>query len=80
MPSSGHRPKKTRGSVLRRSGCCREQQQAAPTVPSDGATDQPTGPTTDSVPDAPTLPVPQRERVVRQPLPGMTFEGLPGVQ
>lgn len=57
-----------------------QQQQAAPTVPSDGATDQPTGPTTDSVPDAPTLPVPQRERVVRQPLPGMTFEGLPGVQ
>lgn len=35
--------------------------------------------TTDTVPVAPVLPVSPEERVIRQPLPEMRFEGLPGV-
>ncbi|AOG10606.1 AsmA family protein [Agrobacterium sp. RAC06] len=35
--------------------------------------------TTDTVPVAPVLPVAPEERVIRQPLPEMRFEGLPGV-
>ncbi|SIR07381.1 AsmA family protein [Rhizobium sp. RU33A] len=35
--------------------------------------------TTDTVPVAPVLPVAPEERVIRQPLPDMRFEGLPGV-
>lgn len=35
--------------------------------------------TTDTVPTSPVLPVPPQERVVRQPLPEVRFEGLPGV-
>ena len=57
-----------------------EQQRVDPLAPTDGTAVEPSGPTTDSVPAVPLLPVPQKERVVRQPLPGMTFEGLPGVQ
>jgi uncharacterized protein involved in outer membrane biogenesis len=34
---------------------------------------------TDTVPVAPVLPVAPEERVIRQPLPEMRFEGLPGV-
>ncbi|MDH4442522.1 MAG: AsmA-like C-terminal region-containing protein [Rhizobium sp.] len=59
----------------------REQQQPAELgAPVEGSVVEPSGPTTDSVPAAPLLPVPQQEKVVRQPLPGMNFEGLPGVQ
>ncbi|KPF42385.1 AsmA family protein [Rhizobium sp. AAP43] len=36
-------------------------------------------PTTQSVIPAPALPTPPAERVVRQPLPDVRFEGLPGV-
>ncbi len=57
-----------------------EQQVIEPQVPADGTAVQPSGPRTDSVPVVPLLPVPQQERVVRQPLPSMTFDGLPGVQ
>jgi len=35
--------------------------------------------TTETVPVAPVLPVAPEERVIRQPLPEMRFEGLPGV-
>lgn len=35
--------------------------------------------TTDTVPTPPVLPVAPQERVVRQPLPEVRFEGLPGV-
>lgn len=34
--------------------------------------------TTDTVPDQPVLPVAPDERVIRQPLPELQFEGLPG--
>jgi uncharacterized protein involved in outer membrane biogenesis len=57
-----------------------EQQPVEPQAPVEGSDVEPSGQTTESVPTAPLLPVPQRERVVRQPLPSMTFEGLPGVQ
>lgn len=39
----------------------------------------PGGLTTDTIPAAPLLPVAPQERVVRQPLPDMRFDGLPGV-
>jgi AsmA-like C-terminal region/AsmA family len=58
----------------------REQLSAPPPMPVDGSTVEPSGPTTDSVPAMPLLPVPQQERVLRQPLPNMKFDGLPGVQ
>jgi uncharacterized protein involved in outer membrane biogenesis len=57
-----------------------EQQPVEPQAPADGSDVEPSEQTTDSVPSVPLLPVPQKERVVRQPLPSMTFEGLPGVQ
>lgn len=57
-----------------------EQQPVESQAPVDGSAAEPSEQTTESVPTAPLLPVPQRERVVRQPLPSMTFEGLPGVQ
>lgn len=57
-----------------------QQQPVEPQAPVEGSDVEPSEQTTDSVPTAPLLPVPQRERVVRQPLPSMTFEGLPGVQ
>jgi len=37
------------------------------------------GLTTDTIPVPPSLPVAPEERVTRQPLPDMQFEGLPGV-
>jgi hypothetical protein len=40
----------------------------------------PDGPTTETIPDAPVLPVAPSERVTRQALPEMKFEGLPGVE
>ncbi|RKE84351.1 AsmA-like C-terminal region-containing protein [Rhizobium sp. AG855] len=57
-----------------------EEPPADPATADDAGAVAPSGPTTESVPASPLLPVPQQERVVRQPLPGMTFEGLPGVR
>lgn len=55
-------------------------EAAAPVVSSDPpALDQPSDVTTDSVPRPPLLRVAPEDRVVRQPLPEIQFEGLPGV-
>ncbi|MDH4411847.1 MAG: AsmA-like C-terminal region-containing protein [Rhizobium sp.] len=55
-------------------------QQGSVPPPADGQTSDPaTDLTTDTVPAAPVLPVAPEERVTRQPLPEMRFEGLPGV-
>lgn len=49
-------------------------------VPSDPSSQEAPGDlTTETVPPAAVLPVAPSERVVRQPLPEMRFEGLPGV-
>lgn len=54
------------------------QTPAAPAEAPDAPTVEPL--TTETVPVAPVLPVAPAERVVRQPLPEMRFEGLPGVE
>lgn len=56
-----------------------EQAETVPASP-DASTTEPRAPlTTETVPTTPVLPVAPQERVVRQPLPDMRFEGLPGV-
>lgn len=58
-----------------------EASQAGGSAPTGPQADTETGgETTETIPDRPVLPVTPDERVVRQPLPDMTFEGLPGVE
>ena len=54
------------------------QENAPPTEPEAGR--ESGNLTTDTIPNTPALPVTPDERVVRQPLPDMTFDDLPGVQ
>ncbi|KQW29715.1 hypothetical protein ASE36_09960 [Rhizobium sp. Root274] len=57
-----------------------EQRQTLEAAPAEAGAAEPSATTTESVPEAPLLPVPSEERVVRQPLPSMKFDDLPGVQ